>query len=846
MRASGPASLVSSGLGSPLGRYRVDGRTVFDATRTPEVPTAIAADIADIVGLNDLPAASPEAMAVPHPAIATAAGPSAGVSEGAGAPADLSDCPAADSVAAGGDYTATTLGDAYGVNAYLSAGFDGSSETLAVLELAPSSASDISAFQSCYGLAVPVAVQEVDGGGTPGPLGTGEADLDIEQLASQAPGAAQIVSYEGPDTSLGAYDTVAAIVDDDAAKFVSDSWGSCEAMVPTTGAGSVSSFDTLFEEAASQGQSVFTAAGDRGSEDCVGASGGDTALAVDYPSSSPWVTAVGGTSRALDGVEVVWNGCDGVPAGSDCDPGDGAGGGGTSALEPRPSWQAGLPVPPTASCGAQGTNCREVPDISADAGVPVVFYANGSWGVFIGTSIGAPLEAAIWADRDSECGQPATGDAASVYYSLANSGGYAGALNDITSGTNDFTGTNGGDFTAGPGYDLASGLGSVNAGGVGCTAALSVTPDQAPAGADVTVNGFGLQNAAITIGGVRAQVVSESATSAEVVVPAGSGTVAVGASGPVTNGTSSATFTYSTAIFTRVYGQTAIGTAVAASQAEFPAARSAKAVVLARDDFFSDALAGGPLAASVGGPVLITESAAQSPSLDPAVRQEIQRVLVPGGTVYLVGGDLALSPNLDMELQSLGYKTTRLAGADEYQTAILIAQQLGNPTTVFEATGLGFADALSAVPAAVSLHGAILLTDGATQDPETASYLAAHPGDTRYAIGGPLAAAGADPTATAVFGTTLFDTSAAVAARFFPAPTKVGAATGTNFPDALSAGPGLGLAGAPLLLVEPTGPLPGSISAYLAQVGAGLDTGILFGGPLAVTDAVLAELDAAL
>jgi ell wall binding domain 2 (CWB2) len=85
-----------------------------------------------------------------------------------------------------------------------------------------------------------------------------------------------------------------------------------------------------------------------------------------------------------------------------------------------------------------------------------------------------------------------------------------------------------------------------------------------------------------------------------------------------------------------------------------------------------------------------------------------------------------------------------------------------------------------------------------------------------------------------------------VATAFFATPKTVGAATGTNFPDGLAAGPGLGLADAPLLLVEPTGALPPTVLAYLQAAGGTVTAGTLFGGPLAVTDQVLAELDGAL
>ncbi len=296
----------------------------------------------------------------------------------------------------------------------------------------------------------------------------------------------------------------------------------------------------------------------------------------------------------------------------------------------------------------------------------------------------------------------------------------------------------------------------------------------------------------------------------------------------------------------RIYGTDAIGTSIAISQQEFPAAGSAKAVVLARSDFFADALAGGPLAAKLGGPLLIAPGASLGTTLDPRVQAEIQRVLPVGDTVYILGGDLALSPDIDTQLQALGYVTQRIAGADEYGTAVDIAEAEGNPTTIFEATGLSFQDTLSAVPAAIEEHGAILLTDGTSQAPETAAYLAANPGDTRYAIGGPLAAYGADPTATPVYGQDFYGTSAAVAKMFFPNASIFGAATAADFRDALGGGVFMATGGrsGPLLLVNQSTPLPAEITPYLASLAVGTP-GYVFGGPLAVGAAVLMALQAA-
>ncbi len=298
---------------------------------------------------------------------------------------------------------------------------------------------------------------------------------------------------------------------------------------------------------------------------------------------------------------------------------------------------------------------------------------------------------------------------------------------------------------------------------------------------------------------------------------------------------------------TQIYGIDAVGTSIAVSQAEFPTPSSARAVVLARSDFFSDALAGGPLAAQESGPLLITPGTPISAQLDPRVTAEIQRVLPAGGTVYVLGGDLALSPNIDTTLEGLGYQVVREAGADEFATAVDIAQQLGNPSTIFEATGLNFPDALSAVPAAVEQHGAILLTNGPAQSLETYAYLLQHPADTRYAIGGPLAAAGADDGATAIYGQDEFNTSAAVASYFFAQPSVFGAATAADFPDALAGGVFMASGGrlGPILLVDPGPPLPVEITPYLATLPAGTK-GYVFGGPLAVGPAVVTALQLAI
>ncbi len=283
---------------------------------------------------------------------------------------------------------------------------------------------------------------------------------------------------------------------------------------------------------------------------------------------------------------------------------------------------------------------------------------------------------------------------------------------------------------------------------------------------------------------------------------------------------------------TRIAGADRVSTAVAISQAGFTTNQSAQAVVLATGSGFADSLAGGPLAAHFQGPLLLVPPT----GLVDVVRAEIQRVLPTGRTVYVLGGPAAIAPSVDAQLQAAGFVPVRLAGDDRFATAVKIAQTLGDPPTVFEVDGTNYPDGLSAGPAAALSHGAILLTSGATMSTASADYLALHPTDSRYAIGGPAAAS--DPTAKPLVGADRYDTSVVVAGQLFAAPSAVALAGGEEFPDALAGGPVAGLNGAPLILVPPVGPLPSSVQAYLNKASNSVLSALLFGGTVAVSTPV--------
>jgi YVTN family beta-propeller protein len=271
----------------------------------------------------------------------------------------------------------------------------------------------------------------------------------------------------------------------------------------------------------------------------------------------------------------------------------------------------------------------------------------------------------------------------------------------------------------------------------------------------------------------------------------------------------------------RLSGADRFGTAAAVSQQEF-ATGGAGAVVLARGDDYPDALVGVPLAVAKNGPLLLSTGS----SLPAATKAEIQRVLAPGGTVYLLGGPAALPTSIETELTGSGYQVMRYSGSDRFETAVKVADALGDPATVLLATGTNFPDALSAGVAAAKAGAVVLLTNGSTLPAETSAYLSAHPG-TVYAVGGPAAAA--DPTATAIAGSDRYATAVDVAAKFFATTSAVGVATALSYPDALSGGALLGHVGAPLLLVSTT-QVPSSVNSYLIGVRNTVTTGYLFGG----------------
>jgi kumamolisin len=257
------------------------------------------------------------------------------------------------------------------------------------------------------------------------------ADADIENLLDiQMVGAitpnSNIYVYFAPNSASGLYNALYSIIYNSTTniKTVSISWGAPEAQWSSQ---YKTAMNSLFQAAASKGITVCVASGDNGSSD------GLPGVNADFPCSSPWVLACGGTRltcptgvySAPTTTEITWNN------------NGGATGGGYSAFFSKPSYQTSTQTK------------RGVPDVSGNAD-PATGFAIAYKGKFYaigGTSAVAPMWAGYLA------GLKLNKFVVPYLYAIARSN--PKSFNDIMRGNN-------GAYTASGGWDPCTGLGSPN------------------------------------------------------------------------------------------------------------------------------------------------------------------------------------------------------------------------------------------------------------------------------------------------------------------------------------------------------------------------------------------------
>ena len=356
-------------------------------------------------------------------------------------------------------FTAPQIAALYG----FPAGLTGAGQCVAIIELndtdssgkasgAGYQTSDLQAFFKKLAIALPAgSAVSVDGGANlPGKSqADGEVVLDIEVAGSVAP-AASIAVYFAPNNTSGFIDAVKTAVHDSVRKpsVVSISWGGPEDPNGQVATQFLDGLNEAIQEGAAMGVTVCVAAGDNGSADM--SSDWDGKPHADFPASSPYALACGGTTLLATGAtiasETVWN--DGQNGG--------ATGGGVSDVFALPAYQGSVSVPlsPTKFRG------RGLPDLAgnADPNTGYQIYLDGKWQVFGGTSAVAPLSAGLLALINQQLQQKYSTTAGQINPQIYAAGA-SSAFRDITVGNNDIEGDLHGEYSAGPGWDACSGFG---------------------------------------------------------------------------------------------------------------------------------------------------------------------------------------------------------------------------------------------------------------------------------------------------------------------------------------------------------------------------------------------------
>jgi putative cell wall-binding protein len=254
-------------------------------------------------------------------------------------------------------------------------------------------------------------------------------------------------------------------------------------------------------------------------------------------------------------------------------------------------------------------------------------------------------------------------------------------------------------------------------------------------------------------------------------------------------------------------------------------------VIIANGIDFADALSGSYLAGVKGAPILLSFN----DEYNKLAVEYIQANLAEDGIVYILGGEKAVPKSVDKALS--GYAVKRLAGANRFETNLLILKEVGvGNKDILVCTGTNFADSLAA--SATGLP--ILLVYNDLFDSQK-GFLSTLGGQNNFrVIGGTSAVSEKLETSVSiygetdrVFGTNRISTSVAIANEFFSETDKIVLASAANYPDGLCGGSLACSMGAPLLLTMERFEAP--IAEYVS--GNEISKGMILGGQSAVSDA---------
>ena len=467
VRFDGTAGQVAAAFHTSLHNYFVNGKEHFANATSPQIPAALSPAVAGIVSLHSFRKKSFTKRV--------------GSFRRDSATGEIT--PLFTFIDVNGTFFAVGPQD-FATIYKVPAGADGTGQSIAIVGRTNINIQDARDFRSVFGLAANDP-QVILNGPDPG-LVSGdetEADLDVEWAGAVAPAATvKLVTTEATftDATDGVDASALYIVDNDVAPILSDSYGACESSL---GNGGNAFYNSLWQQAAAEGISVFVAAGDNGSAGCDDPNSETSAtrgLAVSGLASTPFNVAMGGTDFDYSaGTATYWNlppaggtslpnsaksyipelpwndscaaaglmGCNTVTSSSPS-LNIAAGSGGASNFYPKPAWQQGGITP--------NDNARDLPDVSlfSGDGLNGTFYVicqadqaiGGEAGCSLtkftttapfhdfqgvgGTSAAAPAFAGIMALVNQRTGQQ-QGNPNPVLYKLLST---AGVFHDVTRG----------------------------------------------------------------------------------------------------------------------------------------------------------------------------------------------------------------------------------------------------------------------------------------------------------------------------------------------------------------------------------------------------------------------------
>jgi hypothetical protein len=361
---SGTAAEVRDAFHTEIHRYVVNGAERFANSSDPQIPAALAPVVAGVVSLHNFPklAHSHKLGNFRRPA---SGGPIEPLFSFAGCGSGSNQC---------NGLGPADLAKIYNVPSNL----DGTGQTIAVVGQTNINLADAQQYRAIFGLPVndPVIVLN---GPDPGILASdeSEADLDVQVSGAMAPKATiKLVISEGTSTAATAGIDLSAlyIIDNNIAGVMSESYGSCEAGLGTTGN---AFYNALWEQAAAQGITVLVSSGDNGSAACDDPNASDFAingLAVSGLASTPFNMAVGGTDflyTTSNPFSTYWN-----VTNSGTPPTESA-----KSYVPETTWSNSCAAAGATACTASIINANSTrgSDLVAGSGGPSSIYAKPAW-----------------------------------------------------------------------------------------------------------------------------------------------------------------------------------------------------------------------------------------------------------------------------------------------------------------------------------------------------------------------------------------------------------------------------------------------------------------------------------